>query len=156
MKLILVQEVSGVGHRDEVREVAAGYALNFLLPHGLAVRATPEKLAALAQRNQAREQAGSRELERAKAWGNELRGKSVTIIARASKNGTLYAAIPASAVAQAITTQLKVPVTVSQVVLSEHLKAVGNHQITLKFHDTITTTTTTLTLIIKAATNAKD
>lgn len=153
MKVIFTQDVAGVARRDEVKEVAQGYALNYLLPRGLALRATPEKLSALAQHSKALEQAGSRELERAQAWAGELSGKTVTIEAKASPAGKLYAAIQPKALAQAISRELKVPVMPTQVRQFEPLKTIGNHPITLKLHENVNVN---LNLIIKPLGNAKD
>ncbi|MBI5466320.1 MAG: 50S ribosomal protein L9 [Candidatus Kerfeldbacteria bacterium] len=137
MKVIFTQEVTGVAHRDEVREVAEGYALNYLFPQGLAVRATPERLAALTQRSQAKQISSSRELEQAKSRAGELGGKVVTLACRASSAGKLYAAVTPDDAAQTMAEQLHLPLTASQIIINEHLKAIGDHQVTLKLHPQI-------------------
>ena len=82
MRVIFIQDIAGVAHRDQVREVSDGYALNFLLPKGLAVRANPEKIAAVALRAKAAEQTQVKARIQAEKYAIQLRGRAVTIEAR--------------------------------------------------------------------------
>ena len=134
MKVIFTQEVTGVAHRDEVREVAVGYAINYLFAHGLAVRATPERLAALTQHSQARQNANLKELAQARGWAGGLANRVVNLSCRASSAGKLYAAVNAAVAAKAAADQLNLPITVDQISIKEHLKTIGDHQIILKLH----------------------
>ena len=132
MKVIFIQEVDGVARRNDVREVADGYALNYLLPHGLAVRAKTERLQALSQQQRTQAQAQAREAERSRSLAGELKGKTVTLTRPASSTGTLYAAVSAETVAQAVADQLKVRLQPYQIVVPPHVKTVGNHQAQIK------------------------
>jgi len=134
MKVIFTQEVIGAGHRDEVREVASGYAINYLFAKGLAVRATPELLAALAQRSQIKQKASSKELTQAKSWAQGLANRVVTMSCQASSAGKLYAAVKSSALTKVVAEQLKLPLTTEQVMVKEHLKTIGDHEVMVKLH----------------------
>jgi large subunit ribosomal protein L9 len=147
MKVILIQDVSGVANRDEVKEVSDGYALNYLFPRGLALKATPVNLTALSQKTQARQKQDTKQLVQAQAYLSRFKNKVVTIDTKASSSGTLYAAITAEQIADAIQNEIKIPITPAQLVISEHLKTVGEHQVTIKLHPTVSTT---LTIHIKA------
>ena len=147
MQVIFIQDVSGVANRDEVKEVSDGYALNYLFPRGLALKATPVNLVALAQKTQARQKQDTKQLVQAQAYLSRFKNKVVTITAKASSSGTLYAAITAEQIADAIQNEIKIPITPAQLIISEHLKTVGEHQVTVKLHPTVSAN---LTIHIKA------
>lgn len=142
MRVIFTQDIPGVARRDQVREVSDGYAVNFLLPKGLAVKVTPERILAVAAKAKAEEQLAIKNQKQAENWSNQLRGRAVTILASASSEGTLYAGITATMLAQAINSQLKVPVMPNQIVLSQGLKKIGKWPVELKLWEDITATIT--------------
>lgn len=112
-----------------IREVADGYALNFLLPKGLAERATPQRLAELAQAAAGAIAQAQYRARAAEALAAALRGKRVVVSAKASSTGTLYAAVSPAQVTSAIRSQLGVLVDVRQVQPIDHLKTTGEHQV---------------------------
>ncbi len=102
MKVILRQDVKGIGRRGERKDVADGHARNYLIPRGLAVAATGQALQLDGERK-AREVARSRRAEReVRALAAELDGKTVTVAAKVSAGGTLYAAVGPVQVAAAL------------------------------------------------------
>ncbi len=129
MQVIFIKDVQGVAKCDEVRNVKDGWAANLLLPRGLAVPATPQHLAARASRVAAAASRGVKTQAKAAGWLKQLKGKSITVSARASAQKTLYAAVGAAALAKAINEQLGVPVEPDHVTVHEHLKTLGEHQI---------------------------
>lgn len=100
MKVIFLQDVKDVATRGEVKDVADGYARNFLLPHQLATLATKEALDALEAERRAREKDAEDDLARAEALAAKLDGFEVMIRSKASPSGTLYAAITPERVAE--------------------------------------------------------
>lgn len=142
MKVIFIQDVLGVARRDEVKEMSNGYALNYLLPRGLAINATPANLTALTQKSQAHEKQDTKQLAQAQAYLSRFKNKIVTISARAASSGTLYAALTAEQIADAIQNTAKVPITPAQLVINEHLKTIGDHKVTIKLHPTISVVVT--------------
>ena len=137
MKVIFTKEVSGVGHGNEVREVADGFALNYLLPQGLAVRVTPEKIQALAQQKETVKKDQSRFQHKSQGLASELNGKNVTIIRPASTTGTLYAAVSSEMVVEAIKQQLKINLLPSQIDVPHHIKTIGSHQVKINLSSQI-------------------
>lgn len=129
MKVIFIQDVNGVAKRNTIREVANGFAVNYLLPRGLAVRATPEKIQALSQQQQSQAQQQAQEQSRAFQLAAALNGKTVTLTRPASSTGTLYAGITAAMVVEAVKQQLGVNLQPKQVSVSSHIKTVGQHQV---------------------------
>lgn len=129
MRVIFTKEVSGVAHSNEVHEVADGFALNYLFPHGLAVPATPEKIKALAQQKESASKHQARQQGKAQGLATELNGKTVVIERPAASTGTLYAAISAEMVAEAIKQQLKISLLAKQIDVPHQAKTVGLHKV---------------------------
>lgn len=129
MKVILLERVPKLGEQGEVKEVALGYARNFLIPKGLAEEATTEAIAeALARKEKMAKQA-EMDLVMAEALVQKLEGQTIEISAKASEEGTLYAAISSSKVATAL--QVKgFDVKKDQIIL-EGIKELGEHEIVI-------------------------
>ena len=132
MKVVFTKTVPGVGQPDEVREVSDGYALNYLLPRKLAVAATAQVLAGVTARASRSQHEQGKQVAQARGFLSQLQGKVVVIKAKAAPSGTLYAAITAENLAEAIQNASKVPVAPDQLVLLEHLKAVGDHHVSVR------------------------
>lgn len=93
MKVLFLKDVGGVGQRDEIKEVADGYAMNSLIPRGFAVQATPEKVAAHQKRTYEREQLSSEHRAQVRETLKKLNGKHITIQVKANEKGHLYKGI---------------------------------------------------------------
>lgn len=93
MKVIFLQDVPQVATKGEAKDVADGYARNFLFPQGFAKVATKEALLELEREHKAREKAALEDLKRVEALAEELDGLELEIQAKASEGGTLYAAV---------------------------------------------------------------
>lgn len=129
MEILLLQDITGVGKKNDLIQVGDGYALNHLLPRRAALVATP-----LVRRRYAeliRKRAEEREVERTAQAGTAqaLMGKTVTIKRKATKTGKLYAGVTEAHVAEAIKDQLSIEVSEEAVRMDEHLKAVGTHSV---------------------------
>jgi len=131
MRVVLTKSVQKLGLAGEVKEVADGYARNFLIPKGLAVPATVQKLAGLKQEEARLVAQEAREQERAKRLAQALAGMTLSLALSANEEGTLYAAVRAQEVAEALETR-GFKVGIDQVELpKEPIKRVGTHGITI-------------------------
>ena len=90
MKIILLKDVGGVGKRNALVEMADGYALNFLIPRGLAVQGTPERIAALKQDQQQEKTTQEARDKKTAAGLKELDGKTIVLKVRSSERGHLF------------------------------------------------------------------
>jgi len=131
MKVILLQDVSGLGKRLEVKTVSDGHALNMLIPRGLAREATPGAL------KQAETERARLEAEHAihadlleKNLGS-VEGKTIHITAKANEQGHLFASIHKEAIIQQLKDELRVEVRPDFLELPEHIKTVGEHTLTI-------------------------
>lgn len=136
MKVILTKDVAGTGRAGDVREVADGYARNFLLPQRLAqpARATAEAQIR-SQRDRQRHKVEA-ELTEARATAAKLEAAVVEITARAGETGKLYGAVVNIDIAEAIESQLGVVVDRRKIEF-EPAHEVGEHQAVAKLHSEV-------------------
>src|SRR3989344_1841064 len=114
MKVILLQDVSGVGQKGSVKDVSDGYALNFLFPKRLAEQATKEKLIAYETERERETEKRAREMEALAGTVQSLEVARIEIVARATEKGGLFKAIGPEDIARALQIQKEkaVPVEV--------------------------------------------
>jgi len=139
VKVVLREDVEHVGMKGDVVDVADGYARNFLVPRGLALRASAgaQKQAEAMRRN--RDARDSREREAAQAIADRL-APTIKIEARAGEGGRLFGSVTSSDVAAAVHTQLDVDVDRRDIALDEPLKELGVHEIAVKLHREVSAT----------------
>ena len=138
MKVVLRSDVSGIGRKGDVREVANGYARNFLLPRGLAFKATPGVEAQAEGMRRARALKQASELTDAKIVAELLATSPLRITVRAGKEGKLFGSVGSADVVSAIAKQLGVTIERRQVELAEPIKAIGSYQIPVELHAELT------------------
>ena len=137
MKVILLADVKGTGNKEEIVNVSDGYARNFLFPKKLAVEATPGAAKEIERKKAAERQ---RELERrneADAKARTLRGKVITVKAKAGAQGRLYGSITGQEVADALNAQYQVNVDKRKIELSETIRSVGDYEAVIKLYPEI-------------------
>ncbi|MDD6032619.1 MAG: 50S ribosomal protein L9 [Oscillospiraceae bacterium] len=134
MKVILLQDVKGSGKKGDLINAADGYARNLLIPRGLAMEATAGAINNKKVQDAAKAHHAQVELEEAQRAQKELEGKTVTVSARAGKEGRLFGAVTAKEVATALNEQYKLSVDKRKVSLSAEIKAFGTYEFELKLH----------------------
>jgi len=93
MKVVLLKKVEGLGHTGEVKEVAEGYARNFLLPQKLVVPATPEAIIKARKKIQEKEKKQKDKLKNLKELEKKIEDLTLEIKVKADKTGTLYKSV---------------------------------------------------------------
>ncbi|MGC8499152.1 MAG: 50S ribosomal protein L9 [Acidimicrobiales bacterium] len=140
MQVLLRDDVAGLGRRGEVVEVAAGYARNFLLPTGVALRATSTMASQAASMRRSRDLRDARTRDAALVQKAALESSRVTITARAGATGRLFGSVTEADVVAALRAATGVTVERSAVHMAEHLKAVGPAEVTVAlFGDVVAT-----------------
>ncbi len=135
MKVILIKDVAKVGQHGMIKEVSNGYALNFLIARGLAIQATPEKLAAYEAAQKREVEARDRESEALVKAIQGLEGSRVEIVARATEKGGLFKSVTATDIAKAILDQKRVDISQEMIALQKPIKETGEHSITIASGD---------------------
>ena len=138
MKVILRREVPGLGHSGDVKEVADGYARNYLIPRGLAAAATAGTLANAEAHLAAQRRQNERLDEERHALAQKLEGSRVVIQARAGARGRLHGSITAPQIADAISEAAGHAVDRHEVELGEPIRQVGEHQVTVRLARNVT------------------
>ncbi len=131
MKVILKQDVSGLGTRGEIKEVAPGYARNYLFPRGLAEAATPGSVKAIQEQLKAQAARETRLAERAAELAGKISALTLTFQAKAGPTGRLYGSITTADIAEALEHALGIPFD-RRKVLSDPLREVGEHRVAVR------------------------
>ena len=137
MKVLLREDVKGIGRRGDVVEVAGGYARNFLLPSGKALQATDKTLAQSESMRKARDARDAQDREAAQSQLAVLNGAVIGIQARAAAGGRLFGSVGPAEIVAAIAAQKGVEVDPHKVVLDEHLKEVGSASVAIELFDDV-------------------
>ena len=134
MKVVLRQDVKGVGKKDQLVEVAEGYGRNFLLPRKLAVEANASAVNDVKNKESAKAHRAEVELTAAREAAERLSGKTVVLHAKAGAGGRLFGAVTAKDVAEAVQSQLGVTIDKRKFVLEGDIKSFGSYPVEVKLH----------------------
>jgi len=125
MKVLLRNDVRGVGRRGDIVEVKAGYARNFLLPTGAALIATDATEAQAISMRKARDLRDAKDREAAETQRAVIEAARVTVAARAGANGHLFGSVTEADIVNALRTATGISLDRKAIVMAEHLKEVG-------------------------------
>lgn len=132
MRVLLRRDIDGVGRRGDIVDVKGGYARNFLLPSGSALKATESVADQATSMRRARDLKDAQDLRAAETQKTAIEARKIGIPARASAQGKLFGSVGPVEVAAAVTAQTGVEVDRSQVVLDEHVKELGAVEIEIR------------------------
>jgi large subunit ribosomal protein L9 len=134
MQIILLEKVGNVGNLGDVVKVKDGFARNYLIPKGMAKRATPENLKLIETKRAELEKTAADKLATAQALAEKLEGQSVRVVQKAGVDGRLFGSVGTIDIAEALGRQ-DVKIEKSQVRLpAGPLKTVGEHPVTVALH----------------------
>ncbi len=134
MKVILIDEVAGLGGRGDIVEVKDGYANNYLIARGLAVRYTKGRAREAEQLAREKMAKADRELKRAEEAAQKISGHTFEITAKAGEEGKLFGTITPRDVAELAKNQLGMEIDRKKIHLDEHIKTLGFHEARIKLH----------------------
>ena len=138
MKVILLQDVKKVGKKGDVIEASDGYARNFLFPRKLAQEANDSNMHILNNKKENERKLKLAQLEAAQKLAGELKGKEITIKAKAGESGKLFGAITSKDVAELIKAQYKIEVDKKKIVM-DTIKLAGGYEIEVKLYPEVST-----------------
>ena len=138
MKVILLQDVKKMGKKGDVIEASDGYARNYLFPRKLAEEATANALHVVNAKKENERKKKLAELEAAQKLAAELKGKEVTINAKAGDNGRLFGAITNKDVAEAINSEFNLLIDKKKVVVNT-IKVAGTYEVEVKLYPEVST-----------------
>jgi large subunit ribosomal protein L9 len=138
MKLILTQEVSGLGGPGDVVEVKDGYGRNYLMPRGAAIRWTRGGEKQISSIRRGREVREVRDQSQATGIKRELEALSVKIPVRAGGGGRLFGAVTAADIVEAVSKAGGPQVDKRRIEIGQPIKTVGAHTVTVRVHPEVT------------------
>lgn len=133
MKIILKEDVRGLGYKDDVVEIKDGYGRNYLIPQGKAIVATPSAIKILEENLRQRAHKIAKIKEDAVAAAAALEGVALTIGAKTSANGTIFGSVNAIQVAEALE-KLGHNIDRKLIIIKDNIKEVGKYSATIQFH----------------------
>ncbi|HET7487894.1 MAG TPA: 50S ribosomal protein L9 [Acidimicrobiales bacterium] len=134
MRIVLRGDVDGLGKKGDIVDVADGYARNFLVPKGRAIKASPGVHAQATAMRRSRDIKDAREREGAEAVARKLVPMVIRIPARAGREGRLFGSVTAADVADAVAAQSGVDLDRRKLHIEEPIKALGSHEVPVKLH----------------------
>ena len=142
MKLILTQEVAGLGSAGDIVEVKDGYGRNFLIPRRFGIRWTKGGERTVESIRAARSSREVRDLDHAQAIKARLEGTPVNLPVRAGEGGRLFGAVTVNDIAGAINSAAgeKDAIDKRKIIVGNPIKSLGSHQVTVKVHDDVDAT----------------
>jgi len=137
MKVIFLQDVKGAGKKGEIKEVADGYARNFLLAKGLAKEATSGNVRELQAIKTSEQKRKADEVKKAQELAAKLEDLTLKITSKAGENGRLFGAVTSKQIADELKKQ-KLVFDKRKIILEEPIRALGVTQISIKLHQEVT------------------
>jgi large subunit ribosomal protein L9 len=134
MKVVLLQDVKGLGKKDSVVEVNDGYARNYLIPRKLAVPATEGLEKHLKEKKEAEQKKKEKELKAAKDLASKLEKSQIIIKAKAGENGKLFGSITNKEIAEEIKKQLGFDIDKKKIELDDPIKLIGSYDVVIRLY----------------------
>ncbi|KAB7707609.1 50S ribosomal protein L9 [Bacillus aerolatus] len=140
MKVIFLQDVKGKGKKGEVKNVADGYAHNFLIKNGLAVEATAGNKKTLDAQKKKEEELAQQELEEAKKLKDIMEKLTVEIKAKSGEGGRLFGSVTTKQIAEELKKTHNIKIDKRKMDLPDGIRALGYTNVPVKLHNEIIAT----------------
>ncbi|WP_455662662.1 50S ribosomal protein L9 [Pradoshia sp.] len=140
MRVIFLKDVKGKGKKGEIKNVADGYAHNFLLKEGLAVEATGGNMKTLENQKNKEAKLAQEELENAKKLKESLEKLTVELQAKSGDGGRIFGSITSKQIADAMQKQHKVKLDKRKIDLGNPIRSLGYTKVPVKLHHEVTAT----------------
>lgn len=134
MKVILRSDLNKLGRKGDVVTVADGFARNYLVPRGLAMKAGRGEEAQASAMRRSREQREARDRESAEELSGRLAGAKVLIPAKAGAEGRLFGSVTTAEIAAAVAAATGIELDRRKVSLDEPIKTLGVHEVAIRLH----------------------
>jgi large subunit ribosomal protein L9 len=137
MRLLLRSDVDGVGKKGDLVDVADGYARNFLVPRGLAIKATKGVEAQAASMRRSRDLRDAQDRAAAEEIAKVLVPTVVTVSAKAGAEGRLFGSVTTADVVEAVRAQTGVELDRRHLTVADAIKSTGTHTVQAKLHSDV-------------------
>lgn len=140
MKVIFLKDVKGKGKKGEVKNVADGYAQNFLIKQGLAVEANSTNVSTLEGQKKKQEKLAAEELAEAKKLKETIEKLTVELSAKAGEGGRLFGSITSKQIAEELQKKHNIKIDKRKIELEDAIRALGYTKVPVKLHTEVLAT----------------
>lgn len=140
MKVILKQDIKGVGKKDQVINAADGYARNFLFPKGLAVPADTGNMNGLKAKQDSNAFRKGEELKEAKEIAEKMKKITIKMKVKAGENGKLFGGVTSKEIAEVLKKDFNIDVDKKKVMLKDTIKVAGTTKVEIKLYEGVIAT----------------
>ncbi|MBC2170120.1 50S ribosomal protein L9 [Listeria booriae] len=140
MKVIFLKDVKGKGKKGEVKDVADGYAQNFLIKNGYATPATNSNISALEGQKKKTAKEAAQELADAKALKETVEKLTIELTTKSGEGGRLFGSVTSKQIAQALEKDHKIKVDKRKIDLPEAIRTLGHTKVPVKLHHDVVAT----------------
>lgn len=134
MKVIFLKDVKGKGKKGEIKNVADGYAHNFLIKQGLAVEANSTNMSTLSAQQKKEEKAAAEELAEAKRLKEAVEKVKVELIAKAGEGGRLFGSITTKQISEELQKKHGIKIDKRKMELEDAIRTLGHTKVPVKLH----------------------
>lgn len=135
MKVILLDNIKGVGKKDEMINANDGYARNYLFPKKLAIEATKDNLLKWQAKQNANQYKKNTEKEEAEKLAKKMKEITLTIQVKAGENGKIFGGVTAKEIAENLKTQYQIEVDKKKIIIEETIKNLGVANVEIKLYE---------------------
>ena len=140
MKVIFLKDVKGKGKKGEVKEVADGYAQNYIIKKGLAIEATNSNLKQLEAQKKKEAREAAEELAQAKKLKEQLEQITVELKAKAGEGGRLFGSVTSKQIADQLKKDFQIQIDKRKIDLPDAIRSLGYTNVPVKLHSEVTAT----------------
>lgn len=137
MKVILLDNIKGVGKKDEIINASDGYARNYLLPKKLAVEANAENMSKLNNKKDANNYKKDVEKKAAEELAKKIKGIMLKIKVKAGENGKIFGGVTSKEISEELKKQYNLDIDKKKVELKETIKTLGSFNVNIKLYEGI-------------------
>jgi len=138
VKVILLQDVKGLGKKGDLVNAKDGYARNFLLPKGVATEATEGNVKVLKEQKKSEALKKEAERESALKLKEKIEGLTVKMVGKAGEGGRLFGSITSKDIAEELSKQHKIKIDKKKIVMDDNIKNLGTTIVDVKIYSGIT------------------
>lgn len=135
MKVILLDNIKGVGKKDEIINASDGYARNYLFPKKLAVEANAENMSKLKNKKDSQQHKKDVDKENAENIAKKINDITLTIKVKAGDNGKIFGGVTSKEISENLKKQFNIDVDKKKIVLNENIKVLGTFDLTIKLYE---------------------
>lgn len=137
MKVILLQDIKGVGKKDEIINASDGYARNFLFPKKMAIPADEGNMARLQSKKDSQEYKKELERKDAKQVKSKIENIVLEIKVKAGENGKIFGGVTSKEISEELKNRYSIQVDKKKIILKETIKTLGRFNIEIKLYEDI-------------------